>query len=100
MFMASKQPEIIRALDDGFVIAWDTTEVSDALRRGFEILASKQADLLVKILLEDGSEAVHVVEVKSTRVPASAQRAASGRQNERKKTGSSQRGHSRRVASA
>lgn len=74
--MASKQPEIIRTLDDGFVVAWDTTEVPDTVRKGFEGLISEQADLLVKILHDDDSETVHVVEVKSGSAPARAQRPA------------------------
>jgi hypothetical protein len=98
--MASKQPEIIRTLDDGFIVAWDTTEVSDAVRRGFEGVISKQADLLVKILLDDGSEAVHVVEVKSGGATAETQEGASGWQKEPKKAASSRRGRNRRAASA
>jgi hypothetical protein len=98
--MASKQPEIIRTLGDGFVVAWDTTEVSDAVRKGFEGVISKQADLLVKILLDDGSEAVHVVEVKSASAGAGTKKVARGRRKEPKQAAPSRGGRTRRAASA
>lgn len=98
--MASKQPEIIRTLDDGFVVAWDTTEVSDAVRSGLERLASEQADLLVKILRDDGSETVQVVEAKAYRATVRPQQATGGRKKETTKAGTSARRRVRRAASA
>jgi hypothetical protein len=63
--MASKQPEIIRTLGDGLVVAWDTNVVSNTVRKDFADVAKEQADLLVRTILEDDGEAIHVVEITS-----------------------------------
>jgi hypothetical protein len=74
--MAAEQPEIIRRLNDRVVVAWDTTDVSDSVRKRFDGAVSHQADLLVKVLREDGTETVHVVELKSAGASRKGRKAA------------------------
>jgi hypothetical protein len=56
--MATRQPEIARQLDDGFVIARDMTVVPRAVQREFGRVASRQMDLMLKVLRDDGSDFV------------------------------------------
>jgi hypothetical protein len=63
--MATSQGEILRTLDDGLVVAWDTTDVSREVRREFRDAAQRQIDMIVNTLDEGGQEHLTVVELKT-----------------------------------
>ena len=45
--MAARHPEIIRQIEDGFALAWDTTEVADDVRDALRRVADEQVDLFL-----------------------------------------------------
>jgi hypothetical protein len=45
--MAARHPEIIRQIEDGFSLAWDTTEVTDEIRNSMRRIADEQVDLFL-----------------------------------------------------
>ena len=51
--MAAKEKEIVRQLDDGFAVAWDTTEVPEEVRTTFREAVDGHVDLVLKALSED-----------------------------------------------
>jgi hypothetical protein len=67
--MAIKQREVIRELDDGLAVAWDTTEVPEKVREEFRQRARDQVDLLIEILEEGGESSVIAVEAKVAAKP-------------------------------
>jgi hypothetical protein len=65
--MAHPQGEIVRRLHDGFTVAWDTTDVPDEVLREFRDAITRQVDMIVKVLDDDGGErVVALVECKET----------------------------------
>jgi hypothetical protein len=52
--MAARQPEVIRQLDDGFVVAWDTKDISEEVRSSLRKVVDGQADLLSRGLATTG----------------------------------------------
>jgi hypothetical protein len=67
--MATPQGEIVRRLDGGFAVAWDTTDVSDEVREEFRDAVDHHIDLIVQVLDDDGGEYVAAIEFKSTGSP-------------------------------
>jgi hypothetical protein len=50
--MAPKRQEVIRKLEDGYAIAWDTTDVSEEAGESFRRTADAQVEQLVESLDE------------------------------------------------
>jgi len=67
--------EVVRTLEDGFKVAWDTTDVSEEIREEFRAAVERQVDAIVRVLDEDGHEHLAVVEAKAGRRGRSSTRA-------------------------
>jgi hypothetical protein len=65
--MARTQREIVRTLDHGLAVAWDTTDVSPEVRKEFQDAVGREVDAIVKVLGDDGREHLAIVEVKTKR---------------------------------
>jgi hypothetical protein len=63
--MAPKQKEIIRQLDDGFAVAWDTNEIPPDVQESFKATVDDQIDIFFKALTEEGEQRLVVAQVKS-----------------------------------
>ena len=62
--MAPKQKEIIRQLDDGFAVAWDTTEIPPDVEETFKATVDDQIDIFFKAVSGDGEERLLLAQAK------------------------------------
>ena len=54
--MAPRQKEVVRKLEDGYAIAWDTTDISEQAGEEYRRAADAQVEQLVESLDQEPAE--------------------------------------------